>query len=171
MTPGALAPPVDLPTELQIEVTAACNLRCEMCLVAYRPPLDRTHNSFTIGRFRQLLDELPDLEKITLQVMGAGARPVAVPRKAVRYALAAGWHARLVPAEPDLYDLFMRLPLLDTSRAARELGWRPVHSSRQAVQGLLEGMRRGAGGETPPLQPDSPARRLEEVSTGMGERN
>jgi radical SAM protein with 4Fe4S-binding SPASM domain len=70
MPPGALAPPVDLPRELQVEVTAACNLRCEMCLVAYRPPLDRAHNSFSIDAFRDLLDELPDLEKITLQGLG-----------------------------------------------------------------------------------------------------
>jgi nucleoside-diphosphate-sugar epimerase len=99
-----------------------------------------------------------------------GARPVAVPRKVVRAALAAGWHARLVPAEPSLYDLFMRLPVLDTSRAARELGWGPVHSSRQAIEELLEGLRTGAGAGTPPLQPDSPARRVAEVATGMGER-
>src|SRR3954447_1425902 len=59
-----------LPTELQVEVTAACNLRCEMCLVAYRPPLDRAHNSFAIDGFRDLLDELPDLQKITLQGLG-----------------------------------------------------------------------------------------------------
>jgi nucleoside-diphosphate-sugar epimerase len=67
--------------------------------------------------------------------------------------LAAGWHARIVPAEPSLYDLFMRLRLLDTSRAARELGWRPVHSSRQAVQEVLEGLATAAGGDTPPLHP------------------
>jgi radical SAM protein with 4Fe4S-binding SPASM domain len=59
-----------LPTELQVEVTAACNLRCEMCLVAYRPTLDRAHNSFAIDGFRDLLDELPDLQKITLQGLG-----------------------------------------------------------------------------------------------------
>jgi nucleoside-diphosphate-sugar epimerase len=81
------------------------------------------------------------------------ARPVALPRRAVRAAIAAGWHARIVPAEPSLYDLFMRLPLLDTSRAARELGWRPVHSSRQAVQEVLEGLATAAGGDTPPLHP------------------
>ncbi|MBV9953064.1 MAG: NAD-dependent epimerase/dehydratase family protein [Acidimicrobiia bacterium] len=81
------------------------------------------------------------------------ARPMAVPRRAVRAAIAAGWHSRIVPAEPSLYDLFMRLPLLDTSRAARELGWRPVHSGRQAIEEMLEGLRTGAGMGTAPLHP------------------
>jgi nucleoside-diphosphate-sugar epimerase len=81
------------------------------------------------------------------------ARPVPVPRRAVRAALAVAWHARVVPAEPSLYDLFMRLPLLDSSRAATELGWRPVHSSRQALEELLEGLRTGAGAATAPLHP------------------
>jgi hypothetical protein len=30
-----------LPRELQVEVTAAGNLRCPMCLVAYRGPVER----------------------------------------------------------------------------------------------------------------------------------
>jgi MoaA/NifB/PqqE/SkfB family radical SAM enzyme len=59
-----------LPRELQVEVTAACNLRCHMCLVRYRPPVDRMTGSMSIGAFRSLLDSLPALERVTLQGLG-----------------------------------------------------------------------------------------------------
>ena len=62
------APP--LPTRLQVEVTAACNLRCQMCLVAYRPPLAPRRASMTLERLQEILDELPDLEEVTLQGLG-----------------------------------------------------------------------------------------------------
>lgn len=64
----ALAPP--LPRELQVEVTGSCNLRCTMCLVAYRPTLNRQEGSMSLATFRSLLDALPDLEKVTLQGLG-----------------------------------------------------------------------------------------------------
>jgi radical SAM protein with 4Fe4S-binding SPASM domain len=62
------APP--LPGELQVEVTAACNLRCRMCLVRYRPPLDRVEGSLSFERFRALVDGLPELHTLTLQGLG-----------------------------------------------------------------------------------------------------
>ncbi|HEX9995088.1 MAG TPA: radical SAM protein [Acidimicrobiales bacterium] len=63
-----LAPP--LPGELQVEVTAACNLRCPMCLVRYRPPLDRVRHSLPLERFRALVEANPDVRRITLQGLG-----------------------------------------------------------------------------------------------------
>jgi radical SAM protein with 4Fe4S-binding SPASM domain len=62
------APP--LPRELQVEVTGACNLRCRMCLVRYRPPLGRTVASMDVSRFIALLDALPGLRRLTLQGLG-----------------------------------------------------------------------------------------------------
>jgi radical SAM protein with 4Fe4S-binding SPASM domain len=59
-----------LPTRLQVEVTGACNLRCRMCLVAYRPPLAIRGASMTLARLKTLLDELPRLEELTLQGLG-----------------------------------------------------------------------------------------------------
>ena len=58
------------PRELQIEVTGACNLRCRMCLVRYRDPLDRHEASLDFERFRALVDALPGLERVTLQGLG-----------------------------------------------------------------------------------------------------
>jgi radical SAM protein with 4Fe4S-binding SPASM domain len=59
-----------LPARIQVEVTGACNLRCRMCLVAYRPPLSVRRASMTLSRLRRLLDELPDLQELTLQGLG-----------------------------------------------------------------------------------------------------
>ena len=58
-----------LPRELQVEVTGSCNLSCRMCLVSYRDRLGRSA-SLSIERFTALLDDLPSLERITLQGLG-----------------------------------------------------------------------------------------------------
>jgi nucleoside-diphosphate-sugar epimerase len=98
------------------------------------------------------------------------ARPVAVPRVAMRAALALAWHARLVPADPWLFDLFLQLPIMDTTRARTELGWAPQTSATVAVDEMLQGMAEGAGGPTPPLAPDRIDRRLAEIANGIGQR-
>lgn len=81
------APP--RPRELQLEVTAACNLRCRMCLVRYRPPVNRVVGSMSFATFRTLVDDLPELEKLTLQGLG---EPLLNPDllAMVRYASARG---------------------------------------------------------------------------------
>lgn len=99
-----------------------------------------------------------------------GARPVEVPGRLARAGLAGLWHLHAVPAEPALLDLVLGLPLLDTRRIRRDLGWRPAVSSVEALQEVLQGMLRYSGGPTPPLEADSLRGRLREVGTGMGER-
>lgn len=69
-----------LPTELQLEVTGACNLRCRMCLVRYRPPLGRKQGAMSFEMFRDLLDALPDLEVLTLQGLGEPLLAPDLPR-------------------------------------------------------------------------------------------
>ena len=59
-----------LPEELQVEVTAACNLRCHMCLVRYQAPVDRITGSMSLKTFCRLLDALPGLRRVTLQGLG-----------------------------------------------------------------------------------------------------
>lgn len=54
---------------LQVEVTGACNLRCRMCLVRYRPTLDRSA-SLSFEAFRAIVDALPEAEEVTLQGLG-----------------------------------------------------------------------------------------------------
>jgi nucleoside-diphosphate-sugar epimerase len=93
-------------------------------------------------------------------------RPLAVPHRVARGALAAAWHAHLIPADPGLLDLVLQLPLLDTRRAREELGWHPSRSGVDALRELLDGLTEGAGADTPPLVSDTPRRRLAEIATG-----
>ena len=68
--PADSSVPVPVIRHLQVEVAGACNLRCRMCLVRYRPALDRRTALFPLDRFVALLDEAPELERVTLQGLG-----------------------------------------------------------------------------------------------------
>lgn len=98
-----------------------------------------------------------------------GAKPVTVAPSLARAALATAWHLRLVPACPGMFDLAMAAPIMDTGRARRELGWSESHTAVEAVGELLEGIRRGAGLDTPPLSPSTGGPfRVKEFTTGVG---
>ena len=99
-----------------------------------------------------------------------GARRVPVPAAVVRTAVSAGWHLRLIPASPGMVEMVLQIPIMDTTRAREELGWRPRHDAVAALRTVIEGMRGGTGMETPPLAPDSGRNRLKEVTTGTGTR-
>lgn len=100
-----------------------------------------------------------------------GARAFRVPTAPLRAAVAAAWHLHLVPASPQLFDAVLRLPIMDVTRARTELGWSPRHSALDAIQAFLDGLRQGAGMETPPLARDtSGPLRQQEFTTGVGER-
>jgi radical SAM protein with 4Fe4S-binding SPASM domain len=77
------------PRELQVEVTGACNLRCRMCLVRYRPPLNRADGSLSFATFQRLIDAVPGLERVTLQGLG---EPLLAPDLVamIEYAAARG---------------------------------------------------------------------------------
>ncbi|RCG22807.1 NAD-dependent epimerase/dehydratase family protein [Sphaerisporangium album] len=99
------------------------------------------------------------------------ARLVPVPPWLARGAVAAGWHLHLVPASPGLVEMALRIPLMDTTRARAELGWRPRRTALDALREMLAGMTGGAGMDTPPLEPESGLRgRLHELTTGAGSR-
>ena len=83
---------VPLPRELQVEVTASCNLRCRMCLVRYRPPLDREEGSLSFARFREIVDAVPELDRLTLQGLG---EPLLAPDLLRMVAYAAGRGVRV----------------------------------------------------------------------------
>jgi radical SAM protein with 4Fe4S-binding SPASM domain len=84
---GQTRPP--LPEELQLEVTGACNLRCRMCLVSYRPELGRSEGALAFETFRELIDGNPRLRRITLQGLG---EPLLAPDldRMVEYAAGRG---------------------------------------------------------------------------------
>lgn len=98
------------------------------------------------------------------------ARPVEVPTAVLRGVVAATWRAHLQPAEPNLFELFLRLPVMATRRIEEQTGWTPQHSATDALQEFFAGAAEGAGGPTPPLAGDTVSGRLHEVETGIGER-
>jgi UDP-glucose 4-epimerase len=81
-----------------------------------------------------------------------GARAVHVPSRALRPAMAAAWHARLQQVDPGWLDLAFAIPLLDTSRAETELGWRPEVDSESVLRQVLAGMCEHDSGSTPVLR-------------------
>src|SRR3954470_8701715 len=96
---------------------------------------------------------------------------VQVPPGLLRGAAGLTWRARLQPTPAGWIDLALQVPLMDTSRAVEELGWRPRSSADDALVELLEGMQHGEGVDTPPLSPDSsgPAR-VRELASSVGSR-
>jgi nucleoside-diphosphate-sugar epimerase len=97
------------------------------------------------------------------------ARRVKTPVRLIRAVLAAAWHLHAVPASPGLFDAVLRMPLMDCSRAARELGWSPSRSAEDVIEEFLTGLRERAGMPTDPLDPVSGGR-LRELLTGVGQR-
>jgi UDP-glucose 4-epimerase len=99
------------------------------------------------------------------------ARAVPVPAGAARALTWATWQLRLQPTPPGWLDMALQVPIMDTNRAQAEWGWRPRHGSVEALLELLEGMRKGRGMRTPPLDPDSGGPgRAGEVGSGVGGR-
>ncbi|HET6563326.1 MAG TPA: NAD-dependent epimerase/dehydratase family protein [Marmoricola sp.] len=82
-----------------------------------------------------------------------GARPVHVPAAVVRAAVSASWHARLQQVDPGWVDLGFAVPLLDTGRATRELGWAPTVDGMTVFEETLSGMRDAAADRSPVLRP------------------
>ena len=126
----------DLPREIQVEVTGACNLRCRMCLVRYRAPLGRVRGSLPLPRFRAVVDALPALRRTTLQGLG---EPLLAPALLDMIALAK--------ARGSEVGFNTNGTLLDEAHAralvALDLDWLHV-SLDGAVAATHEGIRDGA---------------------------
>ena len=80
------------------------------------------------------------------------ADPTAVPTEHRNRLLAAAWALRIQPSEPGWIDLAFEAPLISAERARRELEWVPRFDTEQTLLELLEGLRAGAGLDTPRLQ-------------------
>ena len=99
------------------------------------------------------------------------ARPVPVSSQVARASARLSWQLRLQPAPEGWLDMAMSVPVMDTSRARRELGWTPERSADEVLLDLLEGLRTGAGLDTPPLSPKTGGPlRIREILTGVGGR-
>jgi UDP-glucose 4-epimerase len=101
-----------------------------------------------------------------------GARPVRLGPGLLRGAASVTWRAHLQPADPGWIDLALGAPLMSIDRARTELGFSPAKESTAALVELLNGLRRGEGGATPPLRTDAGGRfRAREFASGIGSRN
>jgi UDP-glucose 4-epimerase len=101
-----------------------------------------------------------------------GARPVRVPERVLRRAAEWTWRAHLQPTPPGWLDMGLAVPVMDVSRARRELGWTPRHTAGETLLELLDGMRRRDGGDTPPLDAGAGGPlRVRELRTGVGRVN
>ncbi|MEA2269069.1 MAG: UDP-glucose 4-epimerase [Solirubrobacteraceae bacterium] len=98
-----------------------------------------------------------------------GARAVDVPAPVLRTLATVSWRARLQPTEPGWVDMGLGVPLMDCTRAERELRWTPRRGADEAFLELFEGLHDGAGHPTPPLDPrTSGPLRAREIVTGIG---
>lgn len=146
-----MTPP--MPRALQVEVTAACNLRCRMCLVRYRPALDRASASLSFEAFRAIVDGLPEVEEVTLQGLGepllapdlfrmiehASARGIRVGFNTNATLLTRATAERLVDAELDWLCVSLDGATAATYEAIRD-GARLARVEAN-VRGLVDVMR------------------------------
>jgi nucleoside-diphosphate-sugar epimerase len=99
------------------------------------------------------------------------ARPVPMPARLARTGADLSWRLHLQPVSAGWFDMALNVPIMDTTRARTELGWTPERSADEALLDLLEGLRTGAGLDTPPLSPKTSGPfRIREIMTGVGGR-
>lgn len=121
------------------------------------------------GAFNIAAEPVIDVEE--LAKLTHTRRRLPTPPAAVRAVAAATYRLRLQPAEPGWIDLALGVPLMNTDRARRQLGWKPARSATEALGELVEGMRENADDQTPPLSRSTSGRaRVREIMTGVGAR-
>ncbi len=123
-------------------------------------------NSSARGAYNVAADPVLDGDTLSSSLQ---ARELPVPASLLRAGAAASYALRLQPTEPGWVDMGLGVPVMDTSRVRGELGWEPRHTAVDAFEELLDGIREGAGLETPPLAPGtSGPLRVREIVTGVG---
>jgi UDP-glucose 4-epimerase len=99
------------------------------------------------------------------------ARPLPVHPGLLRAGADLSYRLHLQPSEPGWLDMGLSVPLMDSTRAETELGWKPRYKADDALRELLGGIRDRAGIDTPPLAPGSGGPlRIRELLSGVGER-
>ncbi len=118
------------------------------------------------GAFNVAAD--PVLDPVALAEL-LDARRLPVRPGLLRNAAKLSWQMRLQPSPPGWIDLALGVPIMDSGRAARELGWTPRKTAVEALRELLDGLRDRADFPTPPLAAASSGPlRIHELRTGVG---
>jgi UDP-glucose 4-epimerase len=110
------------------------------------------------GAFNLATDPVLDSKALARAL---SSRTANVSQRVIRAVAAAAFQLRLQPSEPGWIDLAFKAPMLCSRRAREELNWRPRYDSVETLLELLEGIREGAGIDTPPLSPRSKSVRKE----------
>ncbi len=99
------------------------------------------------------------------------SRALTLPKWLVRGATDLTWRLRLQPSPVGWFDMAVQSPLLDTTRAHEQLGWKPRHSSAEALLDLIHGLNRRDSLPTPPMARNAGGPfRIREFLTGVGAR-
>jgi UDP-glucose 4-epimerase len=164
LLPGSLLRPALIPVVPDVERLVFQGVHSHDVGDAYRRALvSDASGAFNIAA-EPVLDP-PQLARIF------GARRLRMPAPLLRAGAAATYKLRLQPSEPGWLDMGLEVPLMDTTRARRELGWTPAASAVEALEDLLAGMREGAGLDTPPLEAGGAGPlRAREFLSGVGGR-
>jgi UDP-glucose 4-epimerase len=156
----ALLPVLPLPAGLRVQAVHADDVAEAYRLAATD---ERARGAYNVAAE-------PVLDAATL-ARALGARPVRLPVGAVRAAADVSWRLRLQPTPAGWLDMGMNVPVMDSGRIRRELGWTPRRAAHEALLELMQGMRDRAGAPTPPLDPRAGGPlRLREFATGVGGR-
>jgi UDP-glucose 4-epimerase len=164
LLPGSLLRPALIPVVPDVERLVFQGVHSHDVGDAYRRALvSEPSGAFNIAA-EPVLDP-PQLARIF------GARRLRMPAPLLRAGAAATYKLRLQPSEPGWLDMGLEVPLMDSTRARRELGWAPAASAVEALEDLLAGMREGAGLDTPPLEAGGAGPlRAREFLSGVGGR-
>ncbi|MEE6282209.1 NAD-dependent epimerase/dehydratase family protein [Georgenia sp. MJ170] len=141
LRPGTL-PLLPLPSGLRFQVVHGSDLAD-----AYR----RVIVQRATGAFNIATEPLMRGDDVAA-VLGRG-RFVPVPAAALRPLLSLAWQAHAVAADPGWLDMAMSVPVMDTTRAQRELGWQPQHEATDTLRELLVAMADGEGAASAPMRP------------------
>jgi len=141
---AAVRPPIlPLPPQFVFQAVHADDLADAFCRAVVRG----AGGAFNIAAEPVLTPEL------VASVLGAGAT-VPLRLRVLRLLMSVTWTLRLQASDPGWADLAAYCPVMDIHRARTELGWRPQHSSTDALAEVVHGASvRARHAGSPPLDP------------------
>ncbi len=103
-----------------------------------------------VGGAFNLAAEPPITRAIIAEALHAKA--VHLPENVLRAAVAVSWRLHLQRLDAGWIDLAFAAPLLDCTRARRELDWQPTVSADAALREVIDGMTRADATSSPVLR-------------------
>lgn len=110
------------------------------------------------GAFNICADDVLDAARIAGVVTRNPkyGRVLPIPSAPLRPLIKAAHRSGLLAADEGWLDMGRQVPLMDNSRAKRELGWWPETSGAEALEELIQGMVEGSGTRSAPMRARDP---------------